>query len=73
VNNPVPNYTPALPVRLTLDAKEAAAALGIGERLLWSWTAPRGPISCIRLGRRVLYPVADLEAFIAAQKQGGGR
>jgi hypothetical protein len=71
VRAPLSNPTPAPPVKLTLDIKEAAAALGIGERLLWSLTAPRGPIPCVRVGRRVLYPVADLEAFVAARKEGG--
>jgi hypothetical protein len=73
VNAFLPNPTSPPPVKLTLDSKKAAAALGVSERLLWAWTAPRGPIPCIRLGRRVLYPVADLEAFVAAQRQGSGR
>ena len=56
--------------RLTLTVREAAEALSISERLLWSMTAPRGPIPCFKLGRRVLYPVASLEEFIANQKGG---
>jgi hypothetical protein len=58
--------------RLLLPGREAARVLSISERLLWSLTAPRGPIACVRLGRRVLYPVASLEAFIASQQQKGG-
>jgi hypothetical protein len=64
--------------RLTLRPCEAAQALGISLRTLWSYTAPRGPIPCLRLGnpRRptVLYLVSELEAFLktvqARQLQG---
>ena len=66
----MPDQTPV--IKLLLTSKQAATALSICERLLWAKTAPRGPIPCIRLGRRVLYAVKDLEAFIAAEK-GGAR
>ena len=52
---------------------------GVSARWLWSATAPRGPIPCVRLGRRVVYRVADLTAFAEAQRveadrrQGGAR
>jgi excisionase family DNA binding protein len=49
---------------LLLDAKQAAKALGISERTLWSLTAPRGPIRAIRIGRAVRYSVRELERFI---------
>ncbi len=52
------------PVQLLLTAKEAAAALGISERLLWSLSAPRGPLPVVRLGGAVRYPVAELERAI---------
>jgi excisionase family DNA binding protein len=58
--------TPALALR----PREAAKALGIGERLLWSMTN-RGEIPHIKLGRATLYPVAELERWLserAAQK-----
>ena len=54
---------------LALRPREAAKALGISVRMLWSLTAPRGPIEATRTGdgRRaaVLYPVAGLKAFVA--------
>jgi hypothetical protein len=58
---------------LLLNAKEAAKALRISTRLLWDLTRPRGPIPCIRLGSRVLYPVAGLSEFITRAKEGGAK
>jgi hypothetical protein len=59
------------PIQLLLTSKQAATALGIGERLLWSMTAPRGPIPVVRLNRAVRYPLDALRAFVAAQQRGG--
>ena len=50
--------------RLALRPKDAAKALGIGPRLLWSMTN-RGEIPHIKLGKAVLYPVAVLERWLA--------
>jgi excisionase family DNA binding protein len=50
-------YTPA----------EAAKALAISERSLWSLTACR-ELPCIRIGRSVRYARDDLVAWIAARK-----
>lgn len=47
-----------------LNAKEAANYLSIGERKLWSMTAPRGPLAVVRLGRSIRYSLADLDAAI---------
>ena len=69
--NTTPDGPSATPV-LALRPKEAARALGIGERLLWSMTN-RGEIPIVRIGRRVVYPVAALEAWLAAQAKGGDR
>jgi len=51
---------------LLLRPAAAAKVLSISERSLWSHTAPRGPIPCVRLGKSVLYSVAALEQYIAA-------
>ena len=48
---------------LALRPKQAAAALGIGRRLLWELTN-RNMIPAVRLGRAVVYPVADLERWL---------
>ena len=56
------------PPRLLLKAPEAAKALSISPRTLWSLT-DRGEITCVRIGRRaVRYDVADLREFINRQK-----
>jgi len=56
---------------LALRPRDAAKALGISARTLWSLSAPRGPIPAVRIGRgkrqTVLYPVAGLHAWLAAQ------
>lgn len=49
--------------KLTLSAREAAEALGIGERTLWAKTNC-GEIPHIRIGRRVLYPIHLLHEWI---------
>ena len=41
---------------------------GVSQRWLWTNTAPRGGLPCIRLGRRILYRVADLTAFAEAHR-----
>lgn len=52
---------------LALRPKDAAIALGIGQRKLWELTAPRGPIPCVKLGTCVLYRFADLDAWLARE------
>ena len=72
---PVRTSQPAAP-RLLLDVREAAAALSISARTLWSLTSPRGPIPVLKLGTRTLYPVDALRKWIADQAgngAGGGR
>jgi hypothetical protein len=67
-SNPSPLQRPKpAPPFLALRPKDAAKALGIGERLLWDLTAPRGPIPCVRLGNAVTYPVHLLEKWLADQ------
>lgn len=54
---------------LLLTTHEAARALSISERTLWSLTEPRGPIPCIRIGRAVRYAPRDLVNWIEQQKR----
>jgi len=50
--------------RLLLSVREAAAQLGgISVRHLARLTAPKGPLPCVRLGKRVFYRLEDLEKF----------
>jgi excisionase family DNA binding protein len=60
------------PNRLTVNRKEAAAMLGISERLLWTWTNA-GQIPHVRIGARVLYPVESLRQWLEQQTSGNGR
>ena len=69
--NPLTADGPDAPPRLALRPREAARALGIGERLLWSKTNA-GEIPCVRIGRAVVYPVASLVAWLAEQATKGG-
>jgi hypothetical protein len=66
----LPNIPGAAP--LALRPKDAAKALGIGQRKLWELSQPRGPIPCVRVGCCVLYPYHLLHAWLAEQAAKGG-
>lgn len=55
---------------LAYRPREAAKVLGISERTLWQLTHD-GKIPCVRLGtgkrRAVLYPVAELQAWLTRE------
>jgi hypothetical protein len=64
--------TPSLPPdALLLTSRQAAAALSISERTLWSITGPRGPLPAVKIGRAVRYCPTDLHVWIESQKQKG--
>jgi excisionase family DNA binding protein len=66
---PNPLFHPKVePTRLALRPREAAAALGISERTLWTLT-DQGRIPHVRLGRCVAYPVDALRKWLADQTQ----
>ena len=61
---------------LALRPREAAKALGIGERKLWEITADTtSGIPHARFGKAVVYPVRELREWLARQvgQSGGGR
>jgi predicted DNA-binding transcriptional regulator AlpA len=64
---PTTMFVPPIPLapiqRLLLTPKEAAAALGISPRLLWSKTKI-GEIPCIRISKAVRYSPTALQAWI---------
>lgn len=64
------NEAPSTVPRLSLRAREAAEALGISERLLWSLTN-QGVVPHVRLGRAVLYPVDLLRDWLAERASSG--
>jgi excisionase family DNA binding protein len=60
----VHDKTTTLPVAwLLLNSKEAAAAMGISTKTLWTLTAG-GKVPCIRLGKLVRYSPAALQEWI---------
>jgi hypothetical protein len=65
------NSTPA-PSPLLADERESARLLDISPRKMWQLGAT-GAIPFIKIGRSKRYDVADLRAYIRAQKTGGAR
>lgn len=53
---------------LALRPRDAAKALAISERTLWEWTH-HGDIPHVRIGRTILYPTAELQAWLSRQAQ----
>ena len=51
---------------LAMRPRDAAKALGVSERLLWQWTHD-GVIPSVKVGRTVLYPTAELQAWLSRQ------
>jgi len=58
-------------MNLLLDVHEAAAALRICEKTLWTLTQAKS-LPCVRIGRRVLYDPRDLQRWIDGQKVRSG-
>ncbi len=60
---------------LAFRPREAAKAIGISPRLLWQLTHD-GHIPCVRVGtgkrRTVLYPTAELQAWLSRQAAAEG-
>lgn len=52
--------------RLALRPREAAKALGVSERTLWTWTQ-QGSVPFVRLGKTVLYPTDSLRRWLDEQ------
>jgi hypothetical protein len=67
---PLSNLDPVLSLR----PRDAAKALGIGTRKLWELTADRtSGIPHFRLGKAVLYPVRELQDWLAEHSAKGGK
>ena len=54
--------------KLLLTASDAARALAVSDRKLWSLKAS-GEIPCVRVGRAVRYDPRDLVAWIDRRKE----
>ncbi len=60
--------------RLSLRPKEAAKALGIGERKLWEITADQtSGIPHVRFGKAIVYPIDELRRWLVDQATKGNR
>lgn len=51
-----------------LRTREAAAYIGLAAQTLNRWRHEGRPLPFSRLGRTVVYDVADLESFVSASK-----
>ena len=51
---------------LALRPRDAAKALGISERTLWTLTR-RGQVPSVKLNRATLYPVESLKQWLRAK------
>jgi len=67
-NWPVKPEAPIEPLSYRLA--EAAAAIGVSERTLWSW-AKTGDVPCVRIGKCLLFPVRELQDWLSAKTQKG--
>ena len=73
-NSPTESSDASAMPRLALRPKEAAKALGLGERKLWEITADRtSGIPHVKFGRAILYPVDELRTWLADRAAKGGR
>ncbi|MCL2647109.1 MAG: helix-turn-helix domain-containing protein [Phycisphaerales bacterium] len=63
--NPLAKPDPQTPC-LAMRPREAAAALGVSERTLWTWTN-EGAIPHIRRGKTIMYPVNTLTHWLDEQ------
>jgi excisionase family DNA binding protein len=60
----------ATETRLLLTVAEAAKALAVSTRTIWSLTN-RGELPAVRIGRAVRYSIEDVRAWIDRQRTGG--
>jgi len=75
VTDPTPETRHVAPIpRIALRPREAAQALGVSERTLWTWTQA-GDVPHVRRGATVLYPVEALRDWLErkAKREGVGQ
>jgi len=60
------NTNPTPIPHLALRPRQAAEALGVSERTLWSWTQA-GDVPHIKRGKATLYPVRELQQWLSEQ------
>ena len=58
--------------KLALRPKEAAKAIGLGERKLWEITADKtSGIPHARFGKAIVYPIDELRRWLAERARDG--
>jgi len=62
-----PPATPSI-ARILVTPREAARALSICEKTLWSLTK-RGELPAVKIGRSVRYNLADLQLLVNQRKE----
>ncbi len=63
-----------VPIRLGLRPKDAAIAIGVSERKLWSLTADRDSgIPHARFDKTIVYPIRELQDWLAKRAAAGSR
>ena len=58
-------------LKLCLRPREAAEALGVSARTLWTWTKKLG-VPHVRNGNVVLYPVDALQEWLRQRQERSG-
>ena len=61
--------TPATSEPLAVNVEEAARMLSVSQRSIWNM-AQRGEIVSRRIGKRVVFPVASIHAFLEGKPEG---
>jgi len=54
---------------LLLNSRQAAEALGVSERTLWSLAFTQKVLPFVRIGRSIRYTTKDLETFINSHRE----
>ena len=67
-----PHASPSSVEALLLSLAQTARATGLGRRKVWE-LCNSGELPIVRVGRRVLVPLAGLQAWIADRTEGGAR
>ncbi len=60
---------PALSVRSHVDTRRAAELIGMSGRTLEKWRSEGTGPPFLKLGRRVLYSLADLETWVRSRRR----
>jgi excisionase family DNA binding protein len=58
------------PLFRLVDLRTTAKVLGVSDRTVWT-LATSGKLASIRIGRRRLFDLGDIESFVERQKVGG--